>query len=141
MVAAAAISVGSAGYVAVFVSLPQPVLIGGVVVSMGAIAAWGIKESVTFAGAMTLIEVGGLVLLIAAGALWQPDLVSRLPEMAPPLANPAALVGLIGAALLAVFAVASTGVRVRGAHSLLSGSPRPRAPCRGTASTRIRSSR
>ena len=104
MVAAAAISVGSAGYVAVFVSLPQPVLIGGVVVSMGAIAAWGIKESVTFAGAMTLIEVGGLVLLIAAGALWQPDLVSRLPEMAPPLANPAALVGLIGAALLAVFA-------------------------------------
>ena len=104
VVAAAAISVGSAGYVAVFVSLPQPVLIGAVVVSMGAIAAWGIKESVTFAGAMTLIEVGGLVLLIAAGALWQPDLVSRLPEMAPPLANPAALVGLIGAALLAVFA-------------------------------------
>ena len=104
VVAAAAISVGSAGYVAVFGNLPQPVLIGAVVVSMGAIAAWGIKESVTFAGAMTVIEVGGLVVLIAAGALWEPDLVSRLPEMAPPLANPAALVGLIGAALLAVFA-------------------------------------
>ena len=104
VVAAAAISVGSAGYVAAFVSFPQPVLIGAVVVSMGAIAAWGIEESVTFAGAMTLIEVGGLVLLIAAGVLWEPDLVSRLPEMAPPLANPTALVGLIGAALLAVFA-------------------------------------
>jgi amino acid transporter len=104
VVAAAAISVGSAGYLAVFVSLPQPVLIGAVVVSMGAIAAWGIKESVTFAGAMTLIEVGGLVLLIAAGASLGPDLVTRLPEMAPPLANPAALVGLVGAALLAVFA-------------------------------------
>ena len=104
VVAAAAISVGSAGYLGVFVSLPEPVLIGAVVVSMGAIAAWGIKESVTFAGAMTLIEVGGLVLLIAAGALWEPDLVSRLPEMVPPLANPIALVGLIGAAHLAVFA-------------------------------------
>ncbi len=104
VVSAAAISVGSAGYVAVFVSLPQPVLIGAIVVGMGAIAAWGIKESVTFAGAMTLIEVGGLLLLIGSGALWQPDLVSRLPEMAPPLANPTALVGLVGSALLAVFA-------------------------------------
>lgn len=105
VVAASAISVGSAGYVAEFVSLPQPVLIGAVIVSMGAIAAWGIKESVVFAGAMTLIEVGGLVLLIAAGVLWEPELVSRLPEMAPPLlANPTALVGLMGASLLAVFA-------------------------------------
>jgi APA family basic amino acid/polyamine antiporter len=103
-VAAAAISIGSAGYISVFVSLPEPILIGAVVLSMGAIAAWGIKESVTFAGAMTLIEVGGLVLLIAAGALWEPDLVSRLPEMVPPLTNPVALVGLIGAAHLAVFA-------------------------------------
>jgi APA family basic amino acid/polyamine antiporter len=103
-VAAAAISIGSAGYISVFVSLPEPILISAVVLSMGAIAAWGIKESVTFAGAMTLIEVGGLVLLIAAGALWEPDLVSRLPEMVPPLTNPVALVGLIGAAHLAVFA-------------------------------------
>ena len=61
VVAAAAISVGSAGYIAVFVNLPQPVIIAAVVLSMGAVAAWGIKESVTFAGAMTLIEVGGLV--------------------------------------------------------------------------------
>jgi len=43
VVSAAAISVGSAGYVAVFVSFPQPVLIGAIVVGMGAIAAWGIK--------------------------------------------------------------------------------------------------
>jgi amino acid transporter len=70
---------------------------------MGCIAGWGIKESVTLAGAMTLIEVGGLVLLIAAGFLGEADLVARLPEMLPP-ANPAALVGLIGAAHLAVFA-------------------------------------
>jgi amino acid transporter len=103
VVAAAAISVGSAGYLGVFISLPEPILIAVVVASMGAIAAWGIKESVTFAAVMTLIEVGGLVLLIAVGAVKEPDLVSRLPEMLPPV-NPAALVGLIGAALLAVFA-------------------------------------
>ena len=103
VVAAAAISVGSAGYLGVFISLPEPILVAAVVASMGAIAAWGIKELVTFAAVMTLIEVGGLVLLIAVGAVKEPDLVSRLPEMLP-LPNPAALVGLIGAAHLAVFA-------------------------------------
>ncbi len=104
VVAAAAISVGSAGYIAVFVALPQPVIIAAVVLGMGAIAAWGIKESVTFAGAMTLIEVGGLVVLVAAGALFEPDLITRLPETVPPGAGPAAVLGLAGATLLAVFA-------------------------------------
>jgi amino acid transporter len=103
VVAAAAISVGSAGYIAVFVSLPQPVIIVAVVLGMGLVAAWGIKVSVTFAGAMTLIEVGGLGVLIAAGAYSEPDLIARLPEMVP-TANPAAVFGLFSAMLLAVFA-------------------------------------
>lgn len=103
VVSAAAISVGSAGYIRVFVSLPEPVVLTGVVFGMGAIAAWGIKESATFAGAMTLIEVGGLLLLVFVGAFSEPDLIRRLPEMAIP-ASPAALIGLISAAHLAVFA-------------------------------------
>ena len=39
---AAAISVGSAGYLAVFVPLPAPLLIVAVVLAMGAIAVWGV---------------------------------------------------------------------------------------------------
>jgi amino acid transporter len=104
IVSAAAISVGSAGYVGVFLALPEPVRIGGVVLAMGAIAAWGIKVSVVFAGVMTVIEVGGLMLLIAAGAWSGPDLVTRLPEAAPSLGSPIALAGIASAALLAVFA-------------------------------------
>jgi basic amino acid/polyamine antiporter, APA family len=104
IVAAAAISVGSAGYIAVFVNLPQPIIIAAVVLSMGAVAAWGIKQSVVFAAAMTLIEVGGLVVMVAAGALSGPELFTRLPEMVPPHATPAAVFGLVSAALLAVFA-------------------------------------
>jgi APA family basic amino acid/polyamine antiporter len=104
VISAAAISVGSAGYVGVFIALPQPVIIAAVVLGMGVIAGWGIKESVAFAGAMTLIEIGGLVVLVAAGAFSQPDLLTRLPEMVPPGASPAALVGLASATLLAVFA-------------------------------------
>jgi amino acid transporter len=103
VVAAAAISVGSAGYIAVFVSLPQPVIIAAVVLGMGLVAAWGIKESVAFAGAMTLIEVGGLAVLIAAGAFSEPELIARLPELVP-TASPAAVSGLVSATLLAVFA-------------------------------------
>ena len=45
IVSAAAIGVGSAGYVGVFLALPEPVRIAIVVLAMGAIAAWGIKES------------------------------------------------------------------------------------------------
>ena len=50
IVSAATVSVGSAGYIAVFVPLPQPVLVTCVVLVMGGIAAWGIGAAVNFAG-------------------------------------------------------------------------------------------
>jgi amino acid transporter len=76
----------------------------GVVLAMGAIAAWGVKESVSFAGAMTLIEIGGLLLLVLAGVATGPELVTRLPEAVPPLGDGSVLAGIMGTALLAVFA-------------------------------------
>jgi basic amino acid/polyamine antiporter, APA family len=104
IVSAAAISVGSAGYLAVFVALPSHILIGIVVLAMGAIAARGIKESVSFAGVMTVIEIGGLLLLIAAGLASEPTVITRLPESIPHTTNPAFFAGLISTTLLAVFA-------------------------------------
>jgi APA family basic amino acid/polyamine antiporter len=104
IVSAAAISVGSAGYIGIFVRLPQPVLVTCVVLAMGAISASGIAAAVTFAGMMTLIEIGGLVLLIATGATRGGQLIARLPEGLPSLSSGAALAGIVGTALLAVFA-------------------------------------
>jgi basic amino acid/polyamine antiporter, APA family len=104
IVSAAAISIGSAGYLRVFLPMPGAVLAAGVVVAMGAISAWGVKESVTFAGAMTVIEIGGLLLLILIGATSGPDIVTRLPEIVPPLASVPVLVGIMSTTLLAVFA-------------------------------------
>jgi APA family basic amino acid/polyamine antiporter len=104
IVSAAAISVGSAGYIGVFLAWPEPVLVTGVVLAMGAIAAWGVKESVSFAGVMTLIEVGGLLLLVLAGIALGPELVTRLPEALPPLGDGRVFAGIMGTALLAVFA-------------------------------------
>ena len=59
VISAATVSRGSAGYIQVFLDLPLNVIVVGVVLAMGAITAWGIVESVSFAGVMTVIEVGG----------------------------------------------------------------------------------
>jgi amino acid transporter len=52
----------------------------------------------------TLIEVGGLLLLDLAGIALGPELVTRLPEALPPLGDGRVLAGIMGTALLAIFA-------------------------------------
>jgi amino acid transporter len=61
-VSAAAIAIGSAGYIKVFVAIPSPLLIALVVLAMAIIASWGIMESVIFAGIMTAVEILGLLI-------------------------------------------------------------------------------
>ena len=104
IVSAATISVGSAGYVAVFLPLPAPWIISGVVLAMGIVACLATVQSVTFAGVMTLIEVGGLALIIIAGLGHGTDVVTRLPEIWPSAGDMTAWVGVAGTALIAVFA-------------------------------------
>jgi basic amino acid/polyamine antiporter, APA family len=104
IVSSAAISIGSAGYLSVFVPLPNWILISAVVLSMGAVTTWGVKESVSFAGVMTLIEIGGLLVLVLAGIFSDAPIGARLPEMVAPPSGTIALTGLVSATLLAVFA-------------------------------------
>lgn len=104
IVSAATISVGSAGYVAVFLPLPAPWIISGVVLAMGLVACLATVQSVTFAGLMTLIEVGGLALIIIAGLGHGTDVVTRLPEIWPSAGDTTAWFGIAGTALIAVFA-------------------------------------
>lgn len=104
IVSAAAISNGSAGYIRVFLPAPEPLVVAGVVLAMGAVAAWGIKESVTFAGIMTLIEIGGLLLVIGAGLIFEPAVIARLPEAVPSALDARLVAGMMAASLLAVFA-------------------------------------
>jgi amino acid transporter len=98
IVSAATVSVGSAGYIAVFVPLPQPVLVTCVVFVMGSIAAWDIAAAVNFAGTMTLIAIGGLLLLIGAGAARGEELIMRMPESLPSPGSGTALAGILGTA-------------------------------------------
>ncbi|NNE23000.1 MAG: amino acid permease [Rhizobiales bacterium] len=104
VVASATIAIGCAGYVRTFIDLPLPVAVTGVIVVMGLVAAWGILESVLLAALFTLIEAGGLIILISAGFTSGDDLMLRLPETLPAVADLSIWFGIANAGLLAIFA-------------------------------------
>ncbi len=103
-ISGATITVGSAGYIGVFLPLPASWIIAGVVLAMGAIACLSAVQSIGFAGLMTVVEIGGLVLIVGAGLFQGDALVSRLPELLAPLSDKAAWTGIAQTSLLAVFA-------------------------------------
>ncbi len=102
-ISAATIAVGAAGYVGVFLPLPKPLLVTGIILLLGAIATRATLQAVSVAGLMTVIEVAGLVIIIAAG-LWMLDLGTPIRAMTPGLADASAWPGVASTALLAVFA-------------------------------------
>lgn len=103
-ISGATITVGSAGYIGVFLPLPASWIIAGVVLAMGAVACLSAVQSIGFAGLMTVVEIGGLVLIVGAGLFQGDALVSRLPELLAPLSDKAAWTGIAQTSLLAVFA-------------------------------------
>ena len=102
VVAAAAVTLGGVGYVRQVMALPPAYLAVAIILILGVVAAWGILESVVLAGLFTLIETGGLVLLIAAAVhadiSFAPMLLSVPPISAPVLS------GIAFSSLLAFFA-------------------------------------
>ncbi len=102
MVAAASVARGGAGYLLPIVDIPLPVASGGVIVLFIALACWGVKESVYIAAAMTLLEIGGLVIVIAIGFPALDNLGMHLEEMWP--TDNLAWQGVMGGVFLAFFA-------------------------------------
>jgi APA family basic amino acid/polyamine antiporter len=86
------------------VSVPLWVAVVAIVVGMTAIACWGVLESVTFAAALTVVEIAGLLVIVGAGVWADPGIISRLPEVLPPLGDAGALTAVFGASLIAFFA-------------------------------------
>ncbi|HEY9081550.1 APC family permease [Magnetovibrio sp.] len=104
MVAAASVARGGAGYLLTMIDIPLPIASGGVIVLFTVLACWGVKESVYAAGAMTVIEVGGLLAVIVIGGPALADLGVRLPDIWPADLN--GWGGVMGGAFLAFFAFA-----------------------------------
>lgn len=102
IVSSATVALGAAGYIGQFVALPQSVIVIGVIGALGLIAAWGILESVLLASLFTLIEAGGLLIVIAAALYTGLPFVSVI--VTPPPFDAAVLSGIGFASLLAFFA-------------------------------------
>jgi len=101
IVSAATIANGFTGYLAVFVSVPAPAAITVLVLVLGAIAAWGIKQSALLITLITAAEIGGLVYVAYAGlAVPEPQNISTA------LALPAGteIIGVLLGAFLAFYA-------------------------------------
>ena len=102
VIASATVAIGSAGYIAQVVDLPRPIIITAVIVVLTIVVAWGVLESVVLASMFTIIEVGGLLLIIAAA--WRADLAITPALTAWPSLEFAQWAGLLLASLLAFFA-------------------------------------
>jgi basic amino acid/polyamine antiporter, APA family len=104
VVSAAAVSIGSIGYLQQFLSAPQAILIPIVILILGAIAAWGILESVAMAALLTVIEIAGLMFVIGAGIVSDPTVVTKFPTTIPLTLEAATWAGIASGALLAFYA-------------------------------------
>jgi amino acid transporter len=100
VVSSAAVAIGAAGYIGQFVRLPPNMTVVVVLLVLGAVAIWGIFESVLLASLFTLIETGGLLAIIVAA--WHGGLPLVIP-LSPP-ADAHAWAGVGYASLLAFFA-------------------------------------
>lgn len=102
-VSAAAIVNAAVGYINQFVAVPGPLTIAALAIGVGLVAAWGITESALAAALFTLIEIAGLLLVIAAAAAAIPHLPQQVPDVLPPL-DAAAWAGIVGGTVLAFYA-------------------------------------
>jgi APA family basic amino acid/polyamine antiporter len=102
-ISSAALANGFAGYVRVFVAIPEPLAIAAVVVVMGVLAAWGIGESVTVASIATVIEIAGLLLVVWAGRHGLAAAPARWDTFVPPL-EIGAWAGILAGSFLAFYA-------------------------------------
>ena len=64
---AAALAHGFAGYFQEIAHVPENLLVGGLILTLGVIASWGIGESVKVASLLTVIEIAGLVIIATVG--------------------------------------------------------------------------
>ena len=102
-VSAAALINAFTGYLGEFIELQRTIMIIAIALVLGAIAAWGISQSVTIAAAVTLIEIGGLLLLIVVSHSGIVDLAERWQEMVPAF-HSGSWYGIFAASFLAFYA-------------------------------------
>ncbi len=106
IVSAAALAHATAGFIRDFIDLPTLLLTSSIVLILGLVAAWGITESVVLVTLITLIEIGGLLLIIFTGWHDLSTFGTRWPEFIPPIGlhNLAVWSSIFSGAFLAFYA-------------------------------------
>ncbi len=83
IVSAATLADAFAGFVRTLVDMPEWIIVCAMVIALGAVAAWGISETAWLALAITVIEIGGLIIVMLAGSDRLATLPDRWPELVP----------------------------------------------------------
>jgi amino acid transporter len=104
VISTAALMRGLAGYINNLVPVGFEFSILVTVVLLASLAVWGIRESVMAAAAITLVEIGGLLLVILL-SLWHLDSVDSLPAVLPERLDGDMLHGVMAGAFLAFYAM------------------------------------
>ena len=103
IVSSAAVAIGAGAYLSGVTGLPVGWLAIATVLAMGALAAWGITESVTAAAIVTVVEMCGLLLVIGWGFGGPSEAVASPGEFIPAIGGEH-WIGIGGASILAFFA-------------------------------------
>lgn len=103
IVSAATLAVATVRFMGDFVDVPQQFTIVAVTLTLGAVAAWGVKQAVGLVVGICLVQVGTLIYVAVAAPSVPGAPVQTLGALAPPI-DAAAWVGILGAAFLAFYA-------------------------------------
>lgn len=104
MVSTAVMVHGFAGYLSVFTSLPKWLVLTVVILSLGGLAMWGIKESVIVAGILTVMEAAGLLLVAFVGVDYLAQETTVITTIAMPELGAIPWIGVMSGAFLAFYA-------------------------------------
>jgi len=104
VISTAALMRGLAGYVGALVPVGFETSILVTVVLLASLAVWGIRESAMAAAIITLVEIGGLILVILV-SLWHLPSAESLPPVIPERLHGDILHGVMAGAFLAFYAM------------------------------------
>jgi len=87
LVSAAAMINGFVGYLHEFIQVERSIAIVSVTAILGLVAAWGVGESVLIASLITIVELGGLLLVILVSLTGDADFAISWSKLVPSLDN------------------------------------------------------
>lgn len=103
IISAATLARGVVGYVQVLVEVPPWIVLTTVVALLGGLAIRGIEQSARVAAAFTLVEAGGLLLVVLVASDSLAEAPAHVDQLLVPTGD-GAWIGVLGGAFLAFFA-------------------------------------